>query len=208
VRAHHRRRLARIGHERVFDASALSWAETATFPARAGNSVELLVDGAAALPRIAADVEAARSHVHLAGWYFTPGLRLGDGGPTLAGLLGETAERIPLRVIAWAGAPLPLFHPDRGEVRAMRDRLVHGTRIEVALDSKERPMHCHHEKLVLVDDRVAYVGGSISRPSPATGSMGGVTTPAAGLGGTTRASGWRGRSSPTSPSTSACAGTR
>jgi phosphatidylserine/phosphatidylglycerophosphate/cardiolipin synthase-like enzyme len=27
------------------------------------------------------------------------------------------------------------------------------------LDSKERPMHCHHEKLVIVDDRVAYVGG-------------------------------------------------
>jgi phosphatidylserine/phosphatidylglycerophosphate/cardiolipin synthase-like enzyme len=29
----------------------------------------------------------------------------------------------------------------------------------MALDAKERPMHCHHEKLVLVDDRVAYVGG-------------------------------------------------
>jgi phosphatidylserine/phosphatidylglycerophosphate/cardiolipin synthase-like enzyme len=27
------------------------------------------------------------------------------------------------------------------------------------LDARERPMHCHHEKLVVVDDRVAYVGG-------------------------------------------------
>ena len=27
------------------------------------------------------------------------------------------------------------------------------------LDSRERPMHCHHEKLVMVDERVAYVGG-------------------------------------------------
>ncbi|HEX5246901.1 MAG TPA: phospholipase D family protein [Gaiellaceae bacterium] len=159
MRGHHRRRLSRIGHERVLDASESGWAETATFPARAGNRVELLVDGSAALPRIAADVEAARSHVHLAGWFFTPGLTLGESGPTLAELLGETAERVPVRVLAWAGAPLPLFHPDRGEVREMRDRLVHGTRIEVALDAKERPMHCHHEKLVLVDDRVAYVGG-------------------------------------------------
>ena len=25
--------------------------------------------------------------------------------------------------------------------------------------ARERPLHCHHEKLVLVDDRVAYVGG-------------------------------------------------
>ena len=41
----------------------------------------------------------------------------------------------------------------------MRDRLVHGTRVEVELDARERPMHCHHEKLVLVDDRIAYVGG-------------------------------------------------
>jgi phosphatidylserine/phosphatidylglycerophosphate/cardiolipin synthase-like enzyme len=143
----------------VFEASSLDWADTGTFGARAGCRVELLVDGAESLPRIAADIESARSHVHLAGWFFTPDLTLGDGGPTVAELLGETAERVPVRVLAWAGAPLPLFHPDRREVRAMRDRLVHGTRVEVALDAKERPMHCHHEKLVLVDDRVAYVGG-------------------------------------------------
>lgn len=104
-------------------------------------------------------MEAASSHVHVAGWFFTPGLRMGEGGPTLAALLGEAAERVPVRVLAWAGAPLPLFHPARAEVRAVRDLLVRGTRIEMQLDARERPMHCHHEKLVLVDDRVAYVGG-------------------------------------------------
>ena len=159
MRAHHRRRLGRAGHASVLDAAAFGWADAGTFPARAGNRVELLVDGAEAFPRIAADIEAARSHVHLAGWFFSPGLTLGEDGPTLAALLGETAERVPVRVLAWAGAPLPLFHPDRAAVREMRDGLVHGTRVEVALDAKERPMHCHHEKLVLVDDRVAYVGG-------------------------------------------------
>jgi phosphatidylserine/phosphatidylglycerophosphate/cardiolipin synthase-like enzyme len=159
VRSHHRRRLKRIGHGHVFSAPAGGWAGTGSFAPRAGNRIELLVDGAEALPRIAADIGGARSHVHIAGWHFTPGLRLGDGGPTLAALLAETAERVPVRVLAWAGAPLPLFHPDRGEVRTMRDLLVRGTRIEMELDAKERPMHCHHEKLVLVDDRVAYVGG-------------------------------------------------
>jgi phosphatidylserine/phosphatidylglycerophosphate/cardiolipin synthase-like enzyme len=64
-----------------------------------------------------------------------------------------------VKVLAWAGAPLPLFHPDRKEVREMRERLVAGTRIECALDDRERPMHCHHEKLVIVDGRVAFVGG-------------------------------------------------
>jgi phosphatidylserine/phosphatidylglycerophosphate/cardiolipin synthase-like enzyme len=159
VRAHHRRRLNRIGQGDAFAAPAGGWAGTGSFAPRGGNRVELLVDGAEALPRMAADIEAARSHVHLAGWFFTPGLPLGDGGPTLAALLAETAERVPVRVLAWAGAPLPLFRPDRGEVRKMRDLLVGSSRIEMELDAKERPMHCHHEKLVLVDDRVAYVGG-------------------------------------------------
>ena len=159
VRAHHRRRLSNIGQGDVFAAPADGWAGMGAFAPRGGNRVELLVDGAEALPRMAADIEAARSHVHLAGWFFTPGLPLGDGGPTLAALLGATAERVPVRVLGWAGAPLPLFHPDRSEVRKMRDLLVRGTRIEMELDKKERPMHCHHEKLVIVDDRVAYVGG-------------------------------------------------
>ena len=44
-------------------------------------------------------------------------------------------------------------------MRDGRDELVHGTRIKAALDSHERPMHCHHEKLVVVDDEVAFVGG-------------------------------------------------
>jgi phosphatidylserine/phosphatidylglycerophosphate/cardiolipin synthase-like enzyme len=29
----------------------------------------------------------------------------------------------------------------------------------MALDSRERPMHCHHEKLAVIDGRVAFVGG-------------------------------------------------
>ncbi len=159
VRAHHGRRLGRIGHGRAFSPPAGGWADSGSFAPRGGNRIELLVDGAEALPRMADDIAAAQSHVHLAGWHFTPGLRLGHEGPTLGRLLAETAERLPVRVLAWAGAPLPLFHPDRKEVREVSELLVRGTRIEMELDAKERPMHCHHEKLVIVDDRLAYVGG-------------------------------------------------
>ena len=158
VRSHHRRRLTRRGHARAFDPPAGGFAEQGSFaPSR--SDVEVLVDGSEILPRMAHDVAAAASHVHVAGWHFEPSFRLGDGGPTLRELLAETAERVDVRVLAWAGSPLPLFRPDRSEVRAVRDELVRGTGIEMALDAKERPMHCHHEKLVLVDDRVAYVGG-------------------------------------------------
>ena len=159
TRAHHRRRLARHGHLRAFDPPPGGWAENGTFAPRAGSAVEFLVDGADVLPRMVADVSAAESHVHVAGWFFTPTFAMGAGGPTLRGLLADAAGRVDVRVLAWAGAPLPLFHPDRGEVREMRDELTRGTRIQMQLDANERPMHCHHEKLVLVDDRVAYVGG-------------------------------------------------
>jgi phosphatidylserine/phosphatidylglycerophosphate/cardiolipin synthase-like enzyme len=121
--------------------------------------LELLVDGAEALARIVEAVRSARSHVHLAGWHFDPSFRLGQAGPTLRELLADAAERVEVRVLAWAGAPLPLFHPDRREVRKACGDLVRGTHISMGLDAKERPFHCHHEKLVVVDDEVAFVGG-------------------------------------------------
>jgi phosphatidylserine/phosphatidylglycerophosphate/cardiolipin synthase-like enzyme len=37
--------------------------------------------------------------------------------------------------------------------------LADGARLRVAADSRERPMHCHHEKLVILDGRQAFVGG-------------------------------------------------
>jgi phosphatidylserine/phosphatidylglycerophosphate/cardiolipin synthase-like enzyme len=158
VVAHHRRRLARIGRLRVLDAPAGGWAAGEP-PPRRGNALDVFVDGTDALPRIAEAIEAARQSVWLAGWFFSPDFPLGDGGPRLRDLLAAAAERLEVRVLAWAGAPLPLFHPDRREVRAMREALTRGTRIRCALDAKERPFHCHHEKLVVVDGEVAFVGG-------------------------------------------------
>src|ERR687887_171171 len=125
IRAPHRRRLRRIGWEDALDAVGPAWARGEP-PPRAGNSVEVLVDGAEALPRIAEELQRARSHVHLAGWHFTPTFRL---------------------------------RPSRGDVRRTREALERGTHIRCSLDARERPMHCHHEKLVVVDDRVAFVGG-------------------------------------------------
>ena len=62
-------------------------------------------------------------------------------------------------MLLWAGAPARVFTPARAAVRGVREELVRGTRVQCALDSHERPMHCHHEKLVIVDGEVAFVGG-------------------------------------------------
>jgi phosphatidylserine/phosphatidylglycerophosphate/cardiolipin synthase-like enzyme len=161
VIAHHRRRLTRIGQRGAFAAPAGGWASTSPAPPpRTGNSVHVHVDGADALLQIAAAVESARTSVWLAGWYFSPDFRLRrDRAQTIRELLADVAERVDVRVLAWAGAPLPLFHPDRGEVRAVRDAFAGARGIHFALDARERPFHCHHEKLVVVDGTVAFVGG-------------------------------------------------
>jgi phosphatidylserine/phosphatidylglycerophosphate/cardiolipin synthase-like enzyme len=160
IRVHHARRLRRFGSGEAIDPPGDGgWAGTASFAPRHGCLVEPFVDGSEALPRIADAIRSARSHVHLAGWHFDPSFRLEEDGPTLRELLAEAAERVDVRVLAWAGAPLPLFRPDRGEVRRACDKLAGGTRIWMALDARERPLHCHHEKLVLVDDETAFVGG-------------------------------------------------
>ena len=156
VVAHHRRRLRRIGQ--LPPPTTGGWASGR--PPRPGNRVDVHVDGETALPAIADAIEHAQSFVWLAGWYFSPEFRLRpDDATTLRDLLAAAAERVDVRVLAWAGAPLPLFRPDRAQVREVRDALTSGTHVQMALDARERPFHCHHEKLVIVDGEVAFVGG-------------------------------------------------
>jgi phosphatidylserine/phosphatidylglycerophosphate/cardiolipin synthase-like enzyme len=132
------------------------------FPPREGNRVEVLVDGADALPRIAAAIRSAERSVDLAGLVLFREFELtrGHARLSLSERLGDPVDRgVEVRLLAWAGAPLPLFRPGRGQVEAVMADLGDGSRIHVATDRRERPMHCHHEKLVILDDRQAFVGG-------------------------------------------------
>jgi phosphatidylserine/phosphatidylglycerophosphate/cardiolipin synthase-like enzyme len=160
ISRHHRRRLRRIGWEHALDASGTGWATGEPSP-RPGNAVEIMIDGAEALPMMARELAAARSHIHMTNWFLSPDFELvrGDKPVVLRHLLAELAERVDVRILVWAGAPLPLFRPSRRDVRDMRERLTKETRIQCELDAKERPMHCHHEKTIVIDDRVAFVGG-------------------------------------------------
>ncbi|MEP6953512.1 MAG: phospholipase D family protein [Solirubrobacteraceae bacterium] len=162
ARAHHHRRLRKLGQLAALDPphDGSLWC-AGDPPVRTGNALEVLIDGAAALPRIAAEIAGARSHVHVAGWHLQAGFGLvrGSETTTVRDVLAAAAERVPVRVLQWSGAPLPVFPPGRSDVRSGRDALVDGTRIRAELDAHERPFHCHHEKLVIVDDRVAFVSG-------------------------------------------------
>lgn len=158
-RRHHVRRLKRNGWERAFRGAGRGWASAE--PIREGNRLEVYIDGASALPAIAAAVRSARSFVHIAGWTVNPdfGVERYPAVVSLRELLADAATRVDVRVLVWAGAPVPVMHPSRKEARQLLHHLVAGTRIHGALDARNRPMHCHHEKLVIVDGEVAFVGG-------------------------------------------------
>src|SRR4051812_36611998 len=162
VLSHHRRRLRRQGRrDALIPASPGLWATTATAPRREGTALEVLIDGANALPAMAAAIRGAQRQVHICTWHleatFVPDRD--DARTTMRDLLGEVADRVPVRVLVWAGAPVPVFDPRRSQVREQRDELVRGSRVQVELDARGRALHCHHEKLVIVDDEVAFVGG-------------------------------------------------
>jgi phosphatidylserine/phosphatidylglycerophosphate/cardiolipin synthase-like enzyme len=162
LKRHHRRRLRRLGHAGVLDPPPKADLFAAGDPPpRPGCRLELLVDGATALPAIAEALRGARSHVHITGWHLAAHFELvrGERPVVLGELLAELAERIDVRVMVWAGAPIPVFHPSRKEVEREVQRLVRGTRIQAQRDPREHPVHCHHEKTVVVDDEVAFVGG-------------------------------------------------
>jgi phosphatidylserine/phosphatidylglycerophosphate/cardiolipin synthase-like enzyme len=161
--AHHRHRLRRLGRLEALappdDGSP--WCREAP-PPREGCSIEVLIDGAEVLPAIAAAIRGARRSVRIAGWHSAPHFALERGEPptVLRELLAQAAARgVDVRVLLWAGAPLRVFTPARADVRADARELSRGTGVRVAVDAHERLLHCHHEKIVVVDDEVAFVGG-------------------------------------------------
>src|SRR4051812_9423974 len=161
--AHHRYRLRRLGRLDALEPASdgPAWCEERPAP-RAGCSIDVLIDGAEVLAAIAEAIRGARRSVRVAGWHAAPHFALERGEPptVLRELLAQAVARgADVRALVWAGAPVRLFTPARRDVRAAARELARDTGVRVAVDARERLLHCHHEKLVVVDDEVAFVGG-------------------------------------------------
>jgi phosphatidylserine/phosphatidylglycerophosphate/cardiolipin synthase-like enzyme len=156
----HRRRLQRLGAERALQPGDGWWAEGSP-PPRPDCRLEVLIDGASAFAAIAEAIAAAERSVHVTGWHIAPHFELvrGENARAVGELLAAAAERLDVRVLVWAGSPVPLFHPTRREVHRDVELLRRGTRIRCEPDPREHPVHCHHEKTLVIDGRVAFVGG-------------------------------------------------
>ena len=161
VCAKHARRLRRLGWTRALSPPDREIWAAGDPPPRQGCSLEALIDGAQAFPAIAEAIENARDHVHITGWHIAPHFELvrGERSRGIGQLLAEAAERVDVRVLVWAGAPVPAFHPTRREVQDGVHELTRETRIRCETDPREHPFHCHHEKTMVVDGELAFVGG-------------------------------------------------
>ncbi len=157
----HERRLAHLGWSRALNPpDDRVWAAGEPQP-RDGCQLDVLIDGEQAFAAIAEAIAGARDFVHLTGWHVAPHFELVPGSrqAVLGALLAETAQRLDVRVLVWAGAPVPAFHPTRSEVSESVRTLTRATKIRCEADPREHPFHCHHEKTIVIDGETAFVGG-------------------------------------------------
>ncbi|MGH2343864.1 MAG: phospholipase D-like domain-containing protein, partial [Chloroflexota bacterium] len=79
-------------------------------------------------------------------------------GYSVLDLLAEVATRVDVRVLLWRGSLL--FQPRARVAKRNLKRLrLANPAIQGRVDKHTRLAHCHHQKTIVVDGRIAFVGG-------------------------------------------------
>ncbi len=134
-------------------------------PPRARNQLTPLIDGQAAFEAMLKAINEAEHYVYITGWALTPAFALdrpemlpsADG--LLIDVLKRVSERVPVKILVWAGA-VALFQPTKRMTAEAREVLLQmAPAIDCRLDHTARPTHSHHQKAVVVDGRIGFVGG-------------------------------------------------
>ena len=131
---------------------------------RAGR-VAVLHDGAAYFAAAHAALSKARRSITLIGWSFDPRSRLlpgdsPDAGETLAELLRRLKAARPdlaIRILIW-DMPWPISAGNDHTPDSVRASL--GPEIDFRIDGTLPFGACQHQKILVVDDRIAFCGGS------------------------------------------------
>ncbi|MDB5570195.1 MAG: phospholipase [Hyphomicrobiales bacterium] len=122
-----------------------------------------LVDGADYFSRLEEALCAARHSILILGWDFDHRIRLrpdDEASMTLGALLRDLVERRPLlevRVLVWSVAVV--HAPSQPVQLLLGAEWEKHPRISVRLDTFHPIYAAHHQKIVCVDDSIAFVGG-------------------------------------------------
>ena len=131
--------------------------------ARAGRAA-FLVDADAYFSVLRQAVAAARRRVMMIGWDIDSRTRLGSaaerGNPTLLELLNEALNRRPdLRAYALAWDFSVIYTLEREPLPSLRFAHAAHPRLSFRLDDAHPLGASHHQKIVVVDDALAFAGG-------------------------------------------------
>jgi phosphatidylserine/phosphatidylglycerophosphate/cardiolipin synthase-like enzyme len=126
--------------------------------------VKFLVDGQAYFRAVADALGRARRSIHLLGWSFDPRVVLAPDADAACDIghklieLGRANPALDIRLLVWRSA-LPIsatqeFFPHRARA------WFKGTNVRFELDDMVPLGACHHQKIVVVDDALVFVGGA------------------------------------------------
>lgn len=135
-------------------------------PPRRHNRVTPLIDGSQYFPALRDAIGQAQHYIYVIGWCLTPYIPLGRRDEEeieqsrLLPLLSEAAARVPVRILLWGGAPA-IIEPTTRAVRAVQQTIERDGSGDLIcrLDTTARMSHCHHQKAIVIDGRIAFVGG-------------------------------------------------
>ena len=127
---------------------------------RRANRVAFLVDGRAYYDAFLAALAKAQRSVLILSWDIDSQVRLQPGGPRLLEVLNATVVAKPelhIHILNWDYAALYTF--ERENIPRLKFDLHTHERVHFELDNARPPLASHHQKIVVIDDMIAFSGG-------------------------------------------------
>ncbi|WP_407863395.1 phospholipase D-like domain-containing protein [Phyllobacterium phragmitis] len=130
---------------------------------RAAEKAAFLVDGKSYFDRLREMLIEARRSILIVGWDFDPEIRLRPDsepeGETLGGLLRRLVnenQELEVRILVWSMGPA---YSGKSLKLYIRRGWADHPRIHLRFDGRHALRGSHHQKMVCIDDAIAFVGG-------------------------------------------------
>jgi phosphatidylserine/phosphatidylglycerophosphate/cardiolipin synthase-like enzyme len=127
----------------------------------------VFVDMADYLAAAKASMDRARRSIHLLNWAFEPDTRFDPASSDPRGEIGEYLKAraragLDVRLLCWKA---PLMVAAGQHFFTWRDRrLFRNSAVKLLLDNGHPFGACHHQKMIVVDDSIAFCGGADMGP--------------------------------------------
>lgn len=135
--------------------------DTNAWRSDAAERLGFIVDGADYYAALKDVLPRAEKSIWIIGWDFDPDIRLDprNSGETLGAFLRSLVEARPeleIRILVWAMGPI---YSGKSLKLFSESGWSSHERIHLRFDSRHPLRGSHHQKIVVIDDRLAFVGG-------------------------------------------------